>query len=256
MPKCAEAVSTVIAAGIVPAGLEMMDAPAIRAAEAFARCGYPIDAAALLLCEVDGLAEDTAFQLERTQAILRAAGATEVRVAANAEERRRMWSGRKSAFPAVGRLAPDYYCMDGTIPRRHLAEVLARIDAMSRKYGLPVANVFHAGDGNLHPLIMFNAGVAEELHRAEQFGAAILELCVAVGGTVTGEHGVGVEKLGPMCTQFGAPEIEAFHAVKRAFDPDALLNPGKAVPTLARCADYGALHVHGGKLPFAHLPRF
>jgi len=256
VPKCAEAVSTVIAAGIVPAGLEMMDAPAIRAAEAFARCGYPLDAAALLLCEVDGLAEDTAFQLERTQAILRAAGATEVRVAANADERRRMWSGRKSAFPAVGRLAPDYYCMDGTIPRRHLAEVLARIDAMSREYGLPVANVFHAGDGNLHPLIMFNAGVAEELHRAEQFGAAILELCVAVGGTVTGEHGVGVEKLGPMCTQFGAPELEAFHAVKRAFDPDALLNPGKAVPTLARCADYGALHVHGGKLPFAHLPRF
>ena len=256
VPKCAEAVSTVIAAGIVPAGLEMMDAPAIRAAEAFARCGYPQDAAALLLCEVDGLAADVAFQLERAQAILREAGATEVRVAADAEERRRMWSGRKSAFPAVGRLAPDYYCMDGTIPRRHLPEVLARIDAMSREYGLPVANVFHAGDGNLHPLIMFNAGAPEQLHRAETFGAAILELCVAVGGTVTGEHGVGVEKLGPMCTQFGTAELEVFHAVKRAFDPGTLLNPGKAVPTLARCADYGALHVHGGKLPFAHLPRF
>ncbi len=256
VPKCAEAVSTVIAAGIVPAGLEMMDAPAIRAAEAFARCGYPQDAAALLLCEVDGLAADVAFQLERAQAILREAGATEVRVAADAEERRRMWSGRKSAFPAVGRLAPDYYCMDGTIPRRHLPEVLARIDAMSREYGLPVANVFHAGDGNLHPLIMFNAGAPEQLHRAETFGTAILELCVAVGGTVTGEHGVGVEKLGPMCTQFGTAELEVFHAVKRAFDPGTLLNPGKAVPTLARCADYGALHVHGGKLPFAHLPRF
>ncbi len=256
VPKCAEAVSTVIAAGIVPAGLEMMDAPAIRAAEAFARCGYPQDAAALLLCEVDGLAADVAFQLERAQAILRVAGATEVRVAADAEERRRMWSGRKSAFPAVGRLAPDYYCMDGTIPRRHLPEVLARIDAMSREYGLPVANVFHAGDGNLHPLIMFNAGAPEQLHRAETFGAAILELCVAVGGTVTGEHGVGVEKLGPMCTQFGTAELEVFHAVKRAFDPGTLLNPGKAVPTLNRCADYGALHVHGGKLPFAHLPRF
>ena len=256
VPRCAEAVSTVIASGIVPAGLEMMDAPAIRAAEAFAHCGYPLDAAALLLCEVDGLAAETAFQLERTQALLTAAGATSVRVAADANERKRMWSGRKSAFPAVGRLAPDYYCMDGTIPRRHLPEVLERIDGMSKEYGLPVANVFHAGDGNLHPLIMFNAGVEDELHRAEKFGAAILELCVAVGGTVTGEHGVGVEKLGPMCTQFGAPELEAFHAVKRAFDPDTLLNPGKAVPTLARCADYGALHVHGGKLPFAHLPRF
>jgi glycolate oxidase len=254
--KCADAVSTIIAAGIVPAGLEMMDAPAIRASEAFAKCGYPLDAAALLLCEVDGLAGDVTFQLERAQALLAAAGATSVRIAADAEERRRMWSGRKSAFPAVGRLAPDYYCMDGTIPRRHLAAVLERIDAMSREYGLPVANVFHAGDGNLHPLIMFDAGVEDELHRAEQFGAAILELCVEVGGTVTGEHGVGVEKLGPMCRQFGEPELEVFHAVKAAFDPQTLLNPGKAVPTLARCADYGALRVHGGKLPFAHLPRF
>ena len=256
VPKCAEAVSTIIAAGIIPAGLEMMDSPAIKAADAFARCAYPLDAAALLLCEVDGLTGDVAFQLERAQALLKEAGATSVRIAADAAERLRMWSGRKAAFPAVGRLAPDYYCMDGTIPRRHLPDVLEQIDAMSRQYGLPVANVFHAGDGNLHPLIMFDAGVPDELRRAEKFGAAILELCVAVGGTVTGEHGVGVEKLGPMCTQFGAPELEVFHAVKRAFDPHTLLNPGKAVPTLARCADYGALKVHGGKLPFAHLPRF
>ena len=163
-----------------------------------------------------------------------------------------MWSGRKAAFPAVGRLAPDYYCMDGTIPRRHLAAVLARISALSAAHGLPVANVFHAGDGNLHPLIMFDAGRPGDIERAERFGAEILELCVAVGGTVTGEHGVGVEKLGPMCTQFGATELAAFHAVKRAFDPRGLLNPGKAVPTLARCADYGALRVHGRP---AALPR-
>jgi glycolate oxidase len=234
----------------------MMDAPAIRASEAFARCGYPLDAAALLLCEVDGLATDVELQLERARAILLECGAASVRVAADADERRRMWSGRKSAFPAVGRLAPAYYCMDGTIPRRRLAEVLERIDAMSREFALPVANVFHAGDGNLHPLILFDAGQADELHRAERFGAEILELCVAVGGTVTGEHGVGVEKLGPMCTQFGSDELAAFHAVKHAFDPRGLLNPGKAVPTLHRCADYGALRVHGGKLPFAHLPRF
>jgi glycolate oxidase len=167
-----------------------------------------------------------------------------------------MWSGRKSAFPAVGRLAPDYFCMDGTIPRRHLAEVLQRISEMSAEYALPVANVFHAGDGNLHPLIMFDAGKAGELERAEAFGAAILELCVAVGGTVTGEHGVGVEKLGPMCSQFASAELELFHALKRTFDPQGLLNPGKAVPTLARCADYGAMRVHGGKLPHGHLPRF
>ena len=254
--RCAEAVSTLIASGIVPAGLEMMDSPAICAAEAFAKCGYPLDAAALLLCEVDGLTGDVSLQLARSQSVLAQSGATSVRVAADAAERLRMWSGRKAAFPAVGRLAPDYYCMDGTIPRRHLPDVLERIDTMSKEYGLPVANVFHAGDGNLHPLIMFDAGSTDELQRAEKFGAAILELCVAVGGTVTGEHGVGVEKLGPMCTQFGADELEVFHAVKRVFDPLALLNPGKAVPTLARCADYGALRVHGGKLPHAHLPRF
>ena len=254
--RCADAVGRLIASGIVPAGLEMMDAPAIRAAEAFARCGYPLDAAALLLCEIDGLGPDVERDVVRARDTFVGCGATGVRLAADADERRRMWSGRKSAFPAVGRLAPDYYCMDGTIPRRHLAAVLAEIGALSRKYRLEVANVFHAGDGNLHPLILFDAGKGDELERAEHFGAEILELCVAVGGTVTGEHGVGVEKLGPMCTQFPGAELETFHALKRAFDPAGLLNPGKAVPTLARCADYGAMRVHGGKLPFSHLPRF
>ena len=188
--------------------------------------------------------------------VMRDAGATDLRVAADSNEQLRMWSGRKAAFPAVGRLAPDYYCMDGTIPRRRLPEVLRRIGELSAEYALPIANVFHAGDGNLHPLIMFDAGKPAELERAEECGSRILELCVAVGGTVTGEHGVGVEKLGPMCTQFSSDELTMFHAVKRAFDPFALLNPGKAVPTLARCADYGALRVHGGAMPHAHLPRF
>jgi len=254
--RCADAVGRVIASGIVPAGLEMMDAPALRAAEAFAHCGYPQDAAALLLCELDGLAHDVEADLAIASDVLARSGATGLRVAQDAAERQRMWSGRKSAFPAVGRLAPDYFCMDGTIPRRALADVLDGIAALSREHGLPVANVFHAGDGNLHPLILFDAGRAGEVERAERFGAEILELCVAAGGTVTGEHGVGVEKLGPMCSQFGTAELETFHAVKRVFDPDGLLNPGKAVPTLARCADYGAMRVHGGKLPFAHLPRF
>jgi glycolate oxidase len=254
--RCADAVGALIASGVVPAGLEMMDAPAIRAAEAFATCGYPLEAQALLLCEVDGLDADVARELEQARDVLGRAGATSLRVASDAGERRRMWSGRKSAFPAVGRLAPDYYCMDGTIPRRHLAGVLERIADLSREHGLAVANVFHAGDGNLHPLILFDAGRGDELERAERFGADILEACVAVGGTVTGEHGVGVEKLGPMCSQFGPAELEAFHALKRAFDPAGLLNPGKAVPTLNRCADYGAMRVHGGKLPHGHLPRF
>jgi len=254
--RCAHAVGRIIASGIVPAGLEMMDGPAIRAAEAFANCGYPTDAAALLLCEIDGLPDDVEHEVDAVRRLLGDCGATSLRVAADARERLRMWSGRKSAFPAVGRLAPDYFCMDGTIPRRHLADVLERIGQMSAAAGLPVANVFHAGDGNLHPLILFDAGEPDQVERAERLGTDILELCVAVGGTVTGEHGVGVEKLGPMCTQFGTGELDAFHAVKRVFDPETLLNPGKAVPTLARCADYGAMRVHGGKLPFPHLPRF
>jgi glycolate oxidase len=254
--RCASAVAAIIAAGIVPAGLEMMDRLAINAAEAFARCAYPTDAQALLLCELDGVGADVDWQIERVTAILQELGATLVRKAADSLERDRMWSGRKSAFPAVARLAPDYYCMDGTIPRKRLSEVLGKIAAMSQRYGLRIANVFHAGDGNLHPLILFDAGKAGELERAERLGAEVLELCVAVGGTVTGEHGVGVEKLGPMCMQFNAEELAVFHAVKRAFDPDELLNPGKAVPTLNRCADYGALHVHQGQLPHPHLPRF
>jgi glycolate oxidase len=253
---CARVVGEIIGAGIIPAGLEMMDGPAICAADAFAQCGYPMNAKALLLCEVDGSAADVAEQLERVMGVMKNAGAMYLRVAADAHEQARMWSGRKSAFPAVGRLAPDYYCMDGTIPRRRLPDVLRDIAALSTEFGLPIANVFHAGDGNLHPLIMFDAGKPDELHRAEACGSRILELCVAAGGTVTGEHGVGVEKLGPMCRQFAAPELEMFHAVKRAFDPEGLLNPGKAVPTLARCADYGAMRVHGGALPFPQLPRF
>jgi glycolate oxidase len=253
---CADTVGRIIASGIVPAGLEMMDAPAIRAVEAFARCGYPVGAAALLLCELDGLQHDVERDLGTVSALLRDCGAASVGIARDAAERQRMWSGRKAAFPAVGRLAPDYFCMDGTIPRRHLADVLGRIDELARLAALAVANVFHAGDGNLHPLILFDAGQPGALERAERLGAEILELCVAVGGTVTGEHGVGVEKLGPMCTQFGRDELDVFHSIKAAFDPDGLLNPGKAVPTLARCADYGALRVHGGRLPHAHLPRF
>jgi glycolate oxidase len=254
--RCADAVGRLIASGLLPAGLEMMDAPAIRAADAFARCAYPLDAEALLLCELDGPDLDVEAAIVTARQVLASAGATSVRQAADAAERARMWSGRKAAFPAVGRLAPDYYCMDGTIPRRHLATVLARIGELSRKYDLPVANVFHAGDGNLHPLILFDAGIPGQLATAERFGADVLELCVEMGGTVTGEHGVGVEKLGPMCTQFSPAELDVFHAIKRAFDPAELLNPGKAVPTLARCADYGALRMHGGKLPHAELPRF
>ncbi|HEY5102941.1 MAG TPA: FAD-linked oxidase C-terminal domain-containing protein [Steroidobacteraceae bacterium] len=253
---CARVVGDIISAGIIPAGLEMMDGAAICAAEAFAKCGYPTDAQALLLCEIDGNDADVRDQLQRVTQVLREAGATYLRLAADSAEQLRMWSGRKAAFPAVGRLAPDYYCMDGTIPRRRLPEVLRLIAALASEFGLPIANVFHAGDGNLHPLIMFDAGKPEELTRAEECGSRILELCVAVGGTVTGEHGVGVEKLGPMCKQFSAAELQMFHAVKRAFDPCGLLNPGKAVPTLARCGDYGALRVHGAKQPFAHLPRF
>jgi glycolate oxidase len=240
---CARVVGDIISAGIIPAGLEMMDGAAICAADAFAECGYPTTAQALLLCEIDGGDADVSHQLERVMGVMQAAGATYLRVAADESEQLRMWSGRKAAFPAVGRLAPDYYCMDGTIPRRRLPEVLRRIGELSKEFALPIANVF-------------DAGKPEELHRAEACGNRILELCVAVGGTVTGEHGVGVEKLGPMCSQFGSAELEMFHAVKRALDPHALLNPGKAVPTLARCADYGALRVHAGQLPFAHLPRF
>ncbi len=254
--RAGKAVAAIIAGGFVPAGLEMMDNLAIRAAEDYSHAGYPVDAAAILLCELDGTNEEVSEGIMQVRQLLLASGATEVRTARDEAERRRMWAGRKNAFPAVGRLAPDYYCMDGTIPRKHLAAVLAQISALSQEFGLPVANVFHAGDGNLHPLILYDANRPGELERAEALGGRILELCVAAGGTITGEHGVGVEKLNQMCVQFRAPELAQFHALKRAFDPKGLLNPGKAVPTLARCAEFGRMHVHDGQLPFPELERF
>jgi glycolate oxidase len=254
--RAASAVSAIIAAGIVPAGLEMMDSLAIEAVEAFSAPGYPLDAGAVLLCELDGTEAEVAEQMVAVQDILREQGATTITVSQSEEERLRLWQGRKNAFPAVGRLRPDYYCMDGTIPRRELPQVLARISEASKRFGLPVANVFHAGDGNLHPLILYDAHTEGELELAEQLGAEILSLCIAAGGTVTGEHGVGMEKIDSMCEQFGSAELEQFHALKAAFDPEGRLNPGKAVPTLHRCAELGAMHVHGGKLPFPDLPRF
>jgi glycolate oxidase len=254
--KAGGAVAEVIAAGIVPAGLEMMDRAATRASEEFAGAGYDVDAAAILLCESDGMPEEVEDEVRRMKDVLQRAGATRMTVSRDEAERLRFWSGRKAAFPAVGRISPDYYCMDGTIPRRRLGEVLLFIAKMERKYGLRCPNVFHAGDGNLHPLILFDANSADELHRTEQFAAEVLEKCVAVGGTITGEHGVGVEKINQMCVQFGPHELETFLAIKHAFDPRGLLNPGKAVPTLARCAEYGGMRVRGGQLPHADLPRF
>ena len=254
--KAGAAVGDIISAGIIPGGLEMMDNPAIRAAEAFVHAGYPVDAAAILLCELDGTNEEVSEQILRVRELLQAAGATQVRTARDDAERLKFWAGRKAAFPAVGRLSPDYYCMDGTIPRKRLPEVLKRIAELSAEYQLPVANVFHAGDGNLHPLILYDANKPGELERTEEFGGKILELCIAVGGTITGEHGVGVEKIGQMCVQFAPQELAQFHAVKHAFDPQGLLNPGKAVPTLHRCAEFGAMHVHKGALPFPELERF
>jgi glycolate oxidase len=256
VPMAGEAVAAIISAGIIPAGLEMMDNPSIRAAEAFAKAGYPVDAAAILLCELDGTREDVAAQSQQVQALLHQGGSTSIYKAQSAAERAKLWAGRKSAFPAVGRISPDYYCMDGTIPRKQLAHVLNKINELSEHYQLGVANVFHAGDGNLHPLILFDANKAGELKRAEAFGTAILTLCVEVGGTVTGEHGVGFEKLDAMCSQFKPIELSLFHAIKDAFDPKGILNPGKAVPTLHRCAELGAMHVHHGQLPHPELPRF
>ncbi len=250
------AVGRVIAAGIIPAGLELMDKPAIVAAEAFAKCGYPVDAAALLLCELDGMAEEVEAQIERVSEVFRASSASSLHVAQSEAERLQLWKGRKSAFPAVGRLAPDYYCIDGTIPRKQLSYVLQRMEQMSAEYDLQIANVFHAGDGNLHPLIMFDAGKPGELHKTEELGSRILQLCVEVGGTVTGEHGVGMEKINEMCVQFDTDTLTQFHSVKAAFDPEGLLNPGKAVPTLQRCAEFGAMHIHHGELPFPELERF
>jgi len=254
--KAGEAVGNVIAAGIIPAGLEMMDRLAIRAAEDFVHAGYPLDAEAILLCELDGTNEEVSQHVMKVRALLSQSGATEVRTARDEAECETLWKGRKAAFPAVGRISPDYYCMDGTIPRKQLPAVLASIAQLSKEYNLPVANVFHAGDGNLHPLILYDANKPGELERTEEFGGKILELCVDVGGTITGEHGVGMEKINQMCVQFNAPELTQFHAIKAAFDPQGLLNPGKAVPTLHRCAEFGAMHVHRGELPFPELERF
>lgn len=251
-----DAVATVIAAGIIPAGLEMMDRASTEAAEAFVQAGYPTDAAAILICELDGIEAETQAAVKQVVATLEQAGATLIRVARDDGERARFWAGRKAAFPAVGRISPDYYCMDGTIPRRRIAEVLERISVLSGEYGLPVVNVFHAGDGNLHPLVLYDVGQPGQLERAETLGGRILEVCVEVGGTVTGEHGVGVEKINQMCVQFSEAELRQFHAVKAAFDPEGLLNPGKAVPTLRRCAEFGAMHVHQGRLPHPDLERF
>jgi len=254
--KAGRAVADIIAAGIIPGGLEMMDNLAIRAAEDFIHAGYPVDAEAILLCELDGVEVDVAEDCERVSEVLKLAGATEVRLARDEAERARFWAGRKNAFPAVGRISADYYCMDGTIPRRELPGVLRGIANLSEEYGLRVANVFHAGDGNMHPLILFDANVEGELERAEALGGKILELCVEVGGSITGEHGVGREKINQMCAQFNADELTLFHAVKAAFDPTGLLNPGKNIPTLHRCAEFGRMHVHGGQLPFPELERF
>ncbi len=251
-----DAVAALIAAGLIPAGLEMIDQAGIRLVEPFARAGYDMEAAAVLLCEADGTATEVAEDVERMSAVLRAAGATQVQVSNSEQERLRFWAGRKNAFPAAGRAAPAYYCMDGTIPRKHLGAMLTAIQGMEQEFGLSCPNVFHAGDGNLHPLILFDDGDPDSVQRAEAFGAAILEASVRFGGTITGEHGVGLEKLDAMCAQFGAAELGVFHAVKHAFDPTGLLNPGKAVPQLHRCAELGGMRVRAGQLPFADLPRF
>jgi glycolate oxidase len=249
-------VAQVIAEGIIPAGMEMMDRPAIHAAEAFVKVGYPLDVGALLIVEVDGPATECDFLIDEIARIAAAHGATTNRVSRDEAERVAFWAGRKAAFPAVGRISPDYYCMDGTIPRRRLPEVLQRMEALSRQYGLGVANVFHAGDGNLHPLILYDANTPGELDRAEAFGNDILRLCVEVGGVLTGEHGVGVEKRDLMPEMFSEEDLRQQQRVKCAFDPGLLLNPGKVFPTLHRCAELGRMHVHHGQLPFADIPRF
>ncbi|MEX1205037.1 MAG: FAD-linked oxidase C-terminal domain-containing protein [Dongiaceae bacterium] len=251
-----DCVAAVIGAGIIPSGMEMMDRPAIHAAEDFVHAGYPRDVEALLIVELDGPAAEVDDLIDRVAGIARANGATSIRASASEAERERFWAGRKAAFPAVGRISPDYYCMDGTIPRAQLSLVLKRMAEMSARYGLRVANVFHAGDGNLHPLILYDANKPGELAAAEDFGAEILKLCVEVGGVLTGEHGVGVEKRDLMPVMFGAIDLEQQQRLKCAFDPDSLLNPGKVFPELRRCAELGRLHVHRGQLPFPDLPRF
>jgi glycolate oxidase len=251
-----DAVANVIAAGIIPAGLEMMDKPMTAAVEAFVHAGYDLDAAAILLCESDGTAQEVEEEIARMVDVLRDSGASAIRVSQSEAERLKFWSGRKNAFPASGRISPDYMCMDSTIPRKRIADILIAIAGMETRYGLRCVNVFHAGDGNLHPLILYDANDPDQLHRCELFGAEILEKSVALGGTVTGEHGVGVEKLSSMCVQFSGAEREQMLSLKHAFDPQGLLNPGKVIPTLQRCAEYGKMHVKRGLLPFADIPRF
>jgi glycolate oxidase len=250
------AVSAIIRAGIIPAGLEMMDQTSVRMVEPFVKAGYDLDAAAILLCESDGSATEVRDETARMNQVLKQAGASALAVSGSEAERLRFWSGRKNAFPAAGRISPDYYCMDGTIPRKKLAQVLQGIALLEKKYQLRCANVFHAGDGNLHPLILFDANQPGEFDRAEAFGTDILSMCIEVGGTITGEHGVGIEKINSMCLQFSAEEREAFFSVKRAFDPHMLLNPTKVIPTLHRCAEFGRMHVHQGHLSFPDLERF
>jgi len=251
-----DAVAALIAAGIIPAGLEMLDQAAVRLVEPFAHAGYDLEAAAVLLCESDGTVEEVAEEISRMEQVLRAAGATRLAVWRDELERQRFWAGRKNAFPAAGRAAPAYYCTDGTIPRKHIGRMLKAIQGMEQRHGLACPNVFHAGDGNLHPLVLFDDGDADSVARAEAFGAEILEECLRLGGTITGEHGVGAEKINQMCSQFGRPELDAFTGVKRAFDPSGLLNPGKVIPTPHRCAEYGRMRVSGGAVPHPELPRF
>jgi len=254
--KAGAAVEAVIAAGIIPAGLEMMDQAATRAVEEYVHAGYDLDAKTLLLCESDGTPDEVEEEIARMIEVLRGAGAYDFRVSENEAERLKFWSGRKAAFSAMGRISPDYYCMDGTIPRKRLPEVLRFIAAMEEKYGLRCPNVFHAGDGNLHPLILFDGNDPDQLRRTEAFAGEVLEKCIEVGGTVTGEHGVGIEKINQMCVQFSPDELAQFRAVKRAFDPKELLNPGKNIPTLHRCAEFGRMHVRGGNIAFPELERF
>jgi glycolate oxidase len=254
--KAGNAVAAIIGAGIIPSGLEMMDRLTISAVEPFVHAGYPSDADAILLCESDGVPEEVEAEVALVRRLMEQCGATLIDVSTSEEQRARFWSGRKAAFPAAGRISPDYYCMDGTIPRRSLAPVLKRIAELSAEFGLPCMNVFHAGDGNLHPLILYDANRPGDAEKTQAFGAKVLELCVEVGGTITGEHGVGVEKIGDMCMQFAPAELECFHGVKHAFDAQGLLNPGKAVPTLHRCAEMGRMHVHRGAMAHPDLPRF
>ncbi|MDA1057505.1 MAG: FAD-binding protein [Proteobacteria bacterium] len=254
--QAGDCVARIIGAGLIPAGMEMMDGPAIAAAEAFCHAGYPLDAGALLIVEVDGSAQDVLVGIARVKEIATACGATEVRASRSEDERLVFWSGRKNAFPAIGRISPDYYVMDGTIPRRRLSEMLRLISELSAQSGLRIANVFHAGDGNLHPMIMYDSAVPGELERTEALGAEILKACVRMGGVLTGEHGVGIEKRDLMDVMFDAVDLDHQQRLKCAFDADGLLNPGKVFPVLHRCAELGRLHVHHGQVPFPDLPRF